>query len=82
MITREDLIDKINSYIKELGEELQKDQTVSNRDKLSQVDLLINTNKFLYDYDENVKVLDKYWREKNRRLKFERSKEEYEKSNK
>ena len=72
MKTKEDYIDEIYKYIKELGKDLQEDQTIQAKDKIPQVDLFINTIKFLQDYDENVKVLDKYWREKNRKLKFER----------
>lgn len=82
MKTKEDYIDEIYKYIKELGKELQEDQTIQVKDKIPQVDLFINTIKFLQDYDENVKVLDKYWREKNRKLKFERSQKEYEEQNK
>lgn len=82
MKTKEDYIDEIYKYIKELGKELQEDQTIQVKDKIPQVDLFINTIKFLQDYDENVKVLDKYWREKNRKLKFERSQKEYEERNK
>lgn len=82
MKTKEDYIDEIYKYIKELGKELQEDQTIQVKDKIPQVDLFINIIKFLQDYDENVKVLDKYWREKNRKLKFERSRKEYEEQNK
>lgn len=82
MKTKEDYIDEIYKYIKELGKELREDQTIQVKDKIPQVDLFINTIKFLQDYDENVKVLDKYWREKNRKLKFERSQKEYEERNK
>lgn len=82
MKTKEDYINEIYKYVKELGKELQEDQTIQVKDKIPQVDLFINTIKFLQDYDENIKVLDKYWRDKNRKLKFERSQKEYEEQNK
>ena len=39
MKTKEDYIDEIYKYIKELGKELQEDQTIQVKDKIPQVDV-------------------------------------------
>lgn len=39
MKTKEDYIDEIYKYIKELGKELQEDQTIQVKDKIPQVEV-------------------------------------------
>lgn len=60
------MIDKITEAIKDFGEQARQDETLSLGDKCLQVDVLIDTLKFLDNYDENVRVLNQYYLNKNR----------------
>ena len=55
------MIDKIIEAIKDLGHETKENEQVSTKDKFDQVDVLLDTMKFLNNYDENVKVLNTYY---------------------
>jgi translation elongation factor P/translation initiation factor 5A len=60
------MIDKIIEAIKDLGRETKENEQVSTKDKFDQVDVLLDTMKFLNNYDENVKVLNTYYAEKGK----------------
>lgn len=60
------MIDKIIEAIKDLGRETKENEQVSTKDKFDQVDVLLDTMKFLNNYDENVKVLNTYYTEKGK----------------
>lgn len=64
------MLDKITKKLQEIGEELQSDTELPVWDKATQMDVMLDTLHFLQDYDENVKVLNKYWVEKRRREKW------------
>ena len=61
---KQTMIDKITDAIKDFGKEARENQTLTLNDKIDQVDVLLDTLKFLSDYDENVKVLNKYYANK------------------
>lgn len=63
------IIDKIMDSIKDVGEQISTDKKLTLEDKLHQTDVLLDTMKFLKNYDENVKVLNDYhinnkWKER------------------
>ena len=62
------MIDKITEAIKDFGEQTRQDESISLEDKCLQVDVLIDTLKFLNNYDENVRVLNQYYLSKKHRL--------------
>lgn len=66
------IIDKIHDTLQELGIEVQCSSVLTPREQLTQADVLLDTMHFLRDYDENVKVLNKYWLEKKWKQKFEK----------
>lgn len=48
-----------------------KDSTYTTKqEKLEQMDVILNVMRFLKDYDENIDLLDKYWRQKHHEQKF------------
>lgn len=60
------------------GKELQ-DEKMSLYEKASKLDVVLDTMKFLQDYDENVKVLNQYWNNKRKQEKFDKEKFDKEK---
>ena len=60
------MIDKIVEAIKNFGEETRNDKDTSLKDKCIQVDVLLDTIKFLDNYDENIKVLNDYYTKKDK----------------
>lgn len=68
---KEQLIIRMFDMLKEQGMYVREDKTLTDKEKLEQADTILNIMKFLKDYDENIEVLDKYWREKHHREKFE-----------
>lgn len=68
---QQEVIDMIFDRIKDLGQQIREDQSISLQDKCEQVDILLDVNKFLMNYNENVKILNKYYLG---RSKFDREK--------
>ena len=68
---KEEMIKQVMIKLQELGLKSSEDKTKSKKDKLTEADVLLDTMHFLKDYDENVKVLDKYWRAKRYKHKYE-----------
>lgn len=64
------IIDRLSLTLQAIGAEIKSDSKLSTREQLTQVDVLLDTLKFLQDYDENAKVLNKYWVQKRWREKF------------
>lgn len=69
--SKEQIIDRLFNMLQGQGMYVREDGTLSQEDKLIQADILLDTMKFLKDYDENVQVLNRYWLDKHRREKFE-----------
>lgn len=67
---KEQLISRMFNVLKGQAMYVREDDNLSDRDKLTQADVILDLMKFLKDYDENVVVLNKYWQEKRQREKF------------
>lgn len=72
---KDEIIKRVMIVLQEIGVEIHDDKTKTKDEKLIDADVLLDTMHFLKDYDENVKVLDKYWREKRRRQHIEPDKD-------
>ena len=68
---RKQIIGEVSELIMQKGKEIQ-DSDMPTTEQLAKVDVLLDTVHFLSDYDENVKVLNKYWLEKKWKQKFGR----------
>ena len=68
---KKDMIDKITHALKDIGDQTQHDETLPLTDKFFQVDVLMDTLRFLKDYEKNVKILNQYhqyYSDRDRRL--------------
>ena len=68
---KKDMIDKITHALKDIGNQTQHDETLPLTDKFFQVDVLMDTLRFLKDYEKNVKILNQYhqyYSDRDRRL--------------
>lgn len=63
------MLDDLSDTIREKSTTLYNDETISLEDKLTQADILLNMMRFLKDYDENVAILDRHFKEKRKREK-------------
>lgn len=79
---KQQIINRLFNVLQGQGMYVKEDGTLSPNDKLEQTSILVDTMKFLKDYDENVKVLNKYWLDKRRKEKFDFCKGDNEDENK
>ena len=63
------MIDKLISLLQHEGEIL-KEESIDPISALERLDVLIDSMKFLENYEENCKVLNQYWINKNYQNKF------------
>lgn len=52
-------IEELEKFISQKLDELEEDKTITKADKVDVIDVYYNTFKFLKDYKENVKILQK-----------------------
>ena len=64
------VIQKMQKMLEDIGRDLQKDNTLSIEQKLQQLNVILDTMKFLDKYTTNVKILNEYWLNKNWKDKF------------
>lgn len=70
MTPKEEIIDKIQALIREEGKKLQDDTKTPITEKLIKADVLLDTMKFLNNYDKNIEILNQHiknnkWKEGN-----------------
>jgi len=53
-----------------------RESEMSTTEKLIRADMLIDTMRFVDEYETNSKVLGTYWREENKRRKVQKFQEE------
>lgn len=52
-------IEDLEKFISQKLDELEEDRTITKSEKIDVIDVYYNTFKFLKDYKENVKILQK-----------------------
>lgn len=52
-------IEELERFISQKLDEIEEDKTITKSEKVDVIDVYFNTYKFLKDYKENVKVLNK-----------------------
>lgn len=65
------IIHRLCNMIRGQSMYVKEDKTLNTKEMLEQADVLLNLMKFINNYDENIKVLDKYWKEKHHKSKFQ-----------
>ena len=68
---KKEIINELDKAIEQIAKKL-KDSNSNINEQVVKVDVLLDTMKFLDNYDENVEVLTKYWLEKKWQTKFSR----------
>lgn len=59
-LAKSNTLNKIKDFLDMLGKEIQNDHEHSIKYKLSELNVICNFNKFRKNYDEHLKVLNKY----------------------
>ena len=59
MNLKEDTIEKLQDVLITEIEHIKEKKYISEKDRASVIDILFDTYKFLNNYDENVKILNK-----------------------
>ena len=69
-VAKQQIMTRLNNVLKGQAMYVREDDSISDRDRLTQADVILDLMKFLNDYDENIEVLNRYWYEKRQREKF------------
>ena len=69
-VAKQQIMTRLNNVLKGQAMYVREDESISDRDRLTQADVILDLMKFLNDYDENIEVLNRYWHEKRQREKF------------
>lgn len=75
-VAKQQIMTRLKNVLKGQAMYVREDESISDRDRLTQADVILDLMKFLKDYDENVVVLNKYWQEKRQREKFKQENRE------
>ena len=64
MCAKEEIIAKFQTAISQEMRFVRENNKLNINEKMDEIDVLMNMSKFLNDYDENIKVLNKHLEEK------------------
>ena len=64
---RERIMTRMSNILKGQAMFIREDDTITDVERLEQIDVILDLMKFLKDYDENIIVLNKYWQEKHKK---------------
>ena len=68
-VAKQQIMTRLKNVLKGQAMYVREDESISDRDRLTQADVILDLMKFLNDYDENIEVLNRYWHEKRQREK-------------
>ena len=66
---RERIMTRMSNILKGQAMFIREDDTITDVERLEQIDVILDLMKFLKDYDENIIVLNKYCQEKHKKEK-------------
>ena len=69
-VAKQQIMTRLNNVLKGQAMYVREDDSISDRDRLTQADVILDLMNFLNDYDKNIEVLNRYWHEKRQREKF------------
>ena len=67
---KETIMSRMTNMLKGQATYVREDESLSIQDKCIQLDVILDTMRFLNDYEENVKVLNKHLAEKRKQEKW------------
>lgn len=69
-VAKQQIMTRLKNVLKGQAMYVRENESISDRDRLTQANVILDLMKFLNDYDENIEVLNRYWHEKRQREKF------------
>ena len=73
---KEQIMTRMSNVLKGQAMFIREDDTITDIERLQQIDVVLDLMKFLKDYDENIIVLNKHWQEKHKKEKHFQSEPE------
>ena len=73
---KEQIMTRMSNVLKGQAMFIREDNTITDVERLEQIDVILDLMKFLKDYDENIIVLNKYCQEQHRKEKYLQSEPE------
>lgn len=65
--SKQKILNRLTNALKGQAMFIRDDTTTSDKEKLQELDVVLNVLKFIDDYDENISVLTKHLQDKNQR---------------
>lgn len=66
---KERIMTRMSNVLKGQAMFIREDDTITDVERLEQINVVLDLMKFLKDYDENIIVLNKHWQEKHKKEK-------------
>ena len=73
---KEQIMTRMSNVLKGQAMFIREDNTITDVERLEQIDVILDLMKFLKDYDENIIILNKHWQEKHKKEKHFQSEPE------
>lgn len=64
---KQQIINRLSNVLKGQAMYVREDDTLSNTERLQQMDVLLDLMKFIRNYDENAKILNQYLQKQNQK---------------
>ena len=65
--SKQKILNRLTNVLKGQAMFIRDDTTTSDKEKLQELDVVLNILKIIDDYDENISVLTKHLQDKNQR---------------
>ena len=65
--SKQKILNRLTNVLKGQAMFIRDDTTTSDKEKLQELDVVLNILKLIDDYDENISVLTKHLQDKNQR---------------
>lgn len=65
--SKQKILNRLTNVLKGQAMFIRDDTTTPDKEKLQELDVVLNILKFIDDYDENISVLTKHLQDKNQR---------------
>ena len=73
---KERIMTRMSNVLKGQAMFIREDDTITDVERLEQINVVLDLMKFLKDYDENIIILNKHWQEKHKKEKHFQSEPE------
>lgn len=70
--SKQKILNRLSNVLRGQAMFIRDDTTTTDKEKLQELDVVLNVMKFLNDYDENISVLTRHLQDKNQRERMYR----------